>query len=286
MIIASSLPEIILREFFNIESNIPTLLAIAGSTALLLVSLFYQRLKPLRLYFALSSVVALLHFVFFDKLKNSDFWENWFSSNPSDFLSHMMGNQILRLAVAFLVLGFCYLTIKSRKDFYLTRGNLKGEVKPVKGLGVKEGETWNQFGLLFGLYLSGGLLIFLLVAGGLPQISQLKALVPLLPAVVLLAASNAFFEEFVYRASFLSVLEKPIGGGQALWLTAAAFGIGHYYGVPYGIIGVFLSGFLGFLLGKSMQETKGFFWAFVIHLVMDILIFSSMAMGAVSHGGV
>jgi len=66
---------------------------------------------------------------------------------------------------------------------------------------------------------------------------------------------NAFNEEFTLKAAPLSVLEPAVGRGQALCLTTYYFGVGHYYGVPYGIVGVLLAGFLGWFLGKSMQET-------------------------------
>ena len=46
---------------------------------------------------------------------------------------------------------------------------------------------------------------------------------------------------------------------------------------PGGPFGVVLAGFLGWLLAKSMIETRGFVWAFLIHFIGDILIFSGMA---------
>ena len=43
-----------------------------------------------------------------------------------------------------------------------------------------------------------------------------------------------------------------------------------------GIIGVTLAGTLGFILAKSMHETNGFFWAWVIHFLQDVLIIGTM----------
>ncbi len=54
---------------------------------------------------------------------------------------------------------------------------------------------------------------------------------------------------------------------------AAFFGFAHYYGMPNGIVGVLMAGVLGWLLGKSMLETRGLFWAWFIHFCQDILIF-------------
>ena len=68
-------------------------------------------------------------------------------------------------------------------------------------------------------------------------------------------------------------------------MVAAYFGILHFYGVPYGVVGVLLAGFLGWLLAKSMLETRGLFWAWFIHFWQDVWIFSFMAVGLVVAGG-
>ena len=51
------------------------------------------------------------------------------------------------------------------------------------------------------------------------------------------------------------------------------FGGGHYFGTPGGVTGVLLAGFLGWLLSKSIAETHGFGWAWLIHFVQDVVIF-------------
>lgn len=50
--------------------------------------------------------------------------------------------------------------------------------------------------------------------------------------------------------------------------------------MPNGIPGVELASFLGWFLGKSLLETKGFFWAWTIHFVQDVFIFTFLAMAA------
>jgi len=107
----------------------------------------------------------------------------------------------------------------------------------------------------------------------------------MLPMILLLAAMNAFNEEMTYRASMLATLEPAIGPQHALWNAAVFFGIGHYFGVPYGIVGVIMATFLGWLLGKAMLETRGFFWSWFIHFLQDVLVFSFMAAGSITPGG-
>jgi membrane protease YdiL (CAAX protease family) len=138
---------------------------------------------------------------------------------------------------------------------------------------VKSATRWNKFGLVLSICISLGTFAFLMFFGR-PSMSSLAQALPLLPVVLVLALMNSFSEEMNYRASQLAILQGVLSHQQALLLTAAYFGIGHYYGVPYGIIGIHMAGILGWLLGKSMLETKGFFWAWFIHFLQDVMIFS------------
>jgi ABC-type Fe3+-siderophore transport system permease subunit len=46
--------------------------------------------------------------------------------------------------------------------------------------------------------------------------------------------------------------------------------------MPSGIIGISLAGILGFVLAKSIFETQGFFWAWLIHFLQDVVIIGSL----------
>jgi hypothetical protein len=48
---------------------------------------------------------------------------------------------------------------------------------------------------------------------------------------------------------------------------------------------VALAWFLGWILAKSMLETRGLAWAWFIHFVQDVAIFGFMAIGAITPGG-
>jgi hypothetical protein len=77
----------------------------------------------------------------------------------------------------------------------------------------------------------------------------------------------------------LTTLPALFGKVQALLMTAVYFGLEHYYGNPPALSGVLLATFLGYLLGKSMLETGGSRWAWLIHWLQDIIIFSFLVMG-------
>jgi membrane protease YdiL (CAAX protease family) len=141
-----------------------------------------------------------------------------------------------------------------------------------------------SFDLQWTVYIALGLLAFLII-GGHPNWPALAQTAPRLPLIMLPATMNAFSEELSYRAALLGGLEAALGSQQALWLAALFFAIGHYFVVPYGAVGVVMATCLGWLSGKAMVETRGFFWAWFIHLAQDVLSFAFMAAGSIRPGG-
>jgi len=247
------------------------------------VTLFWQALRPLRNFILLLLAIFGFEMVV-GRLTGSALWQGWFGGADAPFTTSMLGAQLGRLIVSLLMIGVLLLLGYRRTDFFLTRGQLDAPSAPERWLGISKSEPWTKFGGQFALYISLGTLLFLIL-GGRPTPAALAGALPLLPAVLLLAAMNAFNEELTYRASLLAGLEHIIGPQQALWLTAVFFGLGHYFGVPYGVIGVLLASFLGWMMGKAMLETRGFFWAWLIHFLQDVLIFSFMAIGSITPGG-
>lgn len=100
----------------------------------------------------------------------------------------------------------------------------------------------------------------------------------LLPAILLFSAINAFTEEIYFRLSLLSTLHDVIGRTHTLLIVVVFFGLAHYlHGSPSGIIGFLMTGFLAWLLAKSILETKGIFWAWFIHFLADVAVFAYYA---------
>ena len=96
---------------------------------------------------------------------------------------------------------------------------------------------------------------------------------------------NAFSEEYSYRAAIIATIRPVVGDNQALLLSSFSFGGAHFYGIPYGFLGVGIAACLGYVLGRVMLETEELFWHWFIHLVQDVVIFAFMATGAVTPGG-
>jgi len=188
-----------------------------------------------------------------------------------------IGLHLLRLLPAAVILTFFLMKGRKRAEFFLIKGDVRALVVPSKLLGMKKAEPWTRIGSIFSVIFTSGGFIFLLLRSNKGSIADSMDLFVTVPVAVLIAGINAFNEEFTLRAAPLSEIWQVLGKQQALLITTIYFGIGHYYGVPNGVIGVFLSAFLGWFLGKSLMETKGFFWAWFIHVLQDIVIFTFYA---------
>ena len=93
---------------------------------------------------------------------------------------------------------------------------------------------------------------------------------------IVFALTNSFVEESITRLGVVVVLKNKLKERTIPLVSAFIFGIVHYWGNPRGIIGVIVSGFLGWFLTKSILETKGIFWAWFIHFLQDVIIFSAL----------
>jgi hypothetical protein len=281
-LLISVLPDVIFDEVFRLATPgwlFPAKLGVLGLA--LILSLAWKPLHPLWQYFLVFLLLYLAEYG--SSLIGKMFlWGTWFVY-PVSFTRNMLGTQLLRLLVAVFMVLVMWLLKRRFADFYLVKGDTAAQAAPIPLL-MSRPESWKKLGVILALCITGGTLFFLVLAGR-PSPTALAAALPLLPMILLLAAMNAFSEEMNYRATALGALRDALSGPQAVLLAAVFFGLGHYYGVPYGIAGVVMAGFLGWLLGKSMLETKGFLWAWFIHFLQDVAIFSFMAIGSVMAGG-
>ena len=293
LLMVSTLPMVILQEIFQIPVPFQTRMLASLALALFMVILTFvwSAIRPLREFFIVFIILFAAEGFFFGYVGNLPSLDPYLES--SEFVPSLLSTQVLRMAVTLVMMAGLMIIKKKREAFYLVKGDLAATADPMPPL-MKQPASWRALGRELSLWISMGTLAFLLIAA-FPSLraqftegelgGMLSQMLVLIPFVLLMAAMNAFSEELTYKASFLSVLENPVGKRQALLLMAAFFGIGHYYGVPYGIIGVLMAGFLGWLLGKSMLETRGFAWAWFIHFLQDVLIFTFMAIGSVTPGG-
>ena len=282
--LASSLVPILWRVLTGGEPYWWSWVQSTGLLALFALTFVRENLKPLRRFIIILLVIFFLGYGnpplawgLIPLVRSSPVWVNWTNQAPwalSNIVLHLF-----RLTPALVILTFLLLMGLRRKDFFLVKGKINAPVEPSKLLGMKKPEPWTRIGSIFAIVFTIVTLAIEMLSYR-PSVDAFVKVLPLIPVSLLIAVVNAFNEEFTLRAAPLSTLLPAIGKQQALMITTLFFGLGHYYGVPSGVPGVLLSAFLGWFLGKSLVETKGFFWAWLIHFLPDAFIFTFIAMAA------
>jgi membrane protease YdiL (CAAX protease family) len=272
ILLVSELPDVL---FKAIAGSVPGHLSWAKVGLLaagLAACLLWKRLRAL-------SPFAFVFFVFFLALnltgliREMPWWNGRFGGERVSFGLGYAGIYLLDCGVALAVLAALWIVKRRRSAFFLVKGDLAAPIGPVRWLGIRSGESWRNFGWIFAVIAGLAVAIPTLLSAS-PAPGAFGRVATLIPFVLLFAAVNAFNEEVYFRASLLSTLGEVVGRGHALMMIAAFFGMAHYlYGSPPGVVGFLMTAFLGWLLGKSMLETRGFLWPWFIHFVPDVVVF-------------
>jgi len=276
LIVFSDLPDIL---WSHAAGVVPPWLPWAKAAALaagLIACLGWRALRPL-LPFALVMLAFELALRASAALQATPSWRATFAGDAASFTRGYFGLFLPDLGVAAAVLAVLWWIKRRRSDFFLVRGDLGAPIEPVRWLGIRSGESWRRFAWIFAAVAGLGVAIPTFLSLRVAPGALLRA-APLLPAAVAFAAVNAFTEEVYFRASLLATLPEVVGRRQAQLMNVALFGLAHWlYGSPPGLIGAAMTGFLAFLLGKAMLETRGLVWPWFIHFVPDVVIFASYA---------
>jgi len=283
-LLASSLDVILWKE---LTGGIPYWLPwihVVALTTIFVLTLILPQIRSLRNFTAILLIIFLLGFGggwqwgLIPYLRETAIWVNWETQAP--WALSAISTHLLRLLPALIILAFLLFSGGKRSDLFLVKGNVRAPVEPSRLLGMKKAEPWTRIGTIFAVIFASVTLIYLVLTN-FPSLRTIELTLPLIPVAILIAAINAFNEEFTLRAAPLSELKNSVGKHQGLMITTLFFGLGHFYGVPSGVLGVLLASFLGWFLGKSMLETKGFIWAWLIHFLPDVFIFTFFAFAVV-----
>ncbi len=254
--------------------------------ALFAATLLGDGVRALRGFVLLNVVLHSSTWLLFTVVAPSPIWTDWWQDSAM-FGRGQVGEIVLKTIQMLVMVAALRAMGLRRADCYLERGQMDAPVVPVRWLGIRRGTNWLRLGVLFSL---SSTLFFLvtLTLGVQPVLSSaaVERWLSLLPLVLFLAALNAGYEEVVFKAAPLALLAPAIGPQLATWLTAASFGLGHYmesYFLPG--MSVLLPGFLGYMLSKSILETRGIAWAWIIHGCLDVVIFGVMALVSVTATG-
>lgn len=202
-----------------------------------------------------------------------------FSVSRLEYINAQSKYQALLSGVAMLVLLVLHFMNDGNLSAFFALGKIAAPAKEVAWLGITEGESWLGLGFSLSFFITFATSSFIYLqfrkTGG-----DLKRIVPYLPWVLLFSLANSFSEEVVYRLGIIVPLVGVVGTGYILIFSAVAFGAPHLRGMPNGIVGALMAGLLGWLLAKSVVEINGIFWAWFIHFLQDIVIFSAFVMAA------
>ncbi|MCB0458208.1 MAG: CPBP family intramembrane metalloprotease [Lewinellaceae bacterium] len=191
------------------------------------------------------------------------------------YVNGQVNYQIILLVITGVSLLTTYLVNKENFLAYFSFGQISIPGDELKIFGIKQGDSWLKTGLSLCLVITGVTAIFMYF-----QLKKVDVDWSILQNgifwILLFSLTNSFGEEMIYRLGLVSPLQGLLTPTTVFLISALIFGLAHINGMPSGIIGISLAGILGFVLAKSVFETQGFFWAWIIHFLQDVVIIGSL----------
>ncbi len=204
-----------------------------------------------------------------------------FAFSELQYINWQSKYQAWLLGVAASILAVIYLLNSANFAAFLAPGDVAAPAEKVSWLPIPAGTSWLILGTGLSFFITFGTSTFVYLQFRKTAVG-FGTFVRYIPWILLFSAANAFSEEVIYRLGVIVPLVGTIDTTYILVVSAIAFGAPHLRGMPNGIIGALMAGFLGWLLAKSVVETHGIFWAWFIHSLQDIVIFSAFVMAAVN----
>ncbi|MEI6362460.1 MAG: CPBP family intramembrane glutamic endopeptidase [Actinomycetes bacterium] len=186
--------------------------------------------------------------------------------------------QPVALLVALASVGLVRLLVPDHAD-YLAVGDWSASASGLGILGVADGDSWMTVGLTFLVIMTAvtALVVWLQVGRG--RVSG-SAVLLAVPWAVAFSIVNALTEELLFRLTIAEALGPVLAAGAVALISAVLFGIPHWFGNPGRLPGVLLAGFMGWFLTLSVLQTGGLGWAWAMHVVPDIVIFTMLVAAA------
>lgn len=196
--------------------------------------------------------------------------------HSNSFVNGLAKYQVFALTVGILATTAVLILNPESKQF-LNIGQLSRIAEKEKWLGINGKSSWavNGLQLLFFVSIATGIFMFLAVKYT-NSIDNFQW--SFIPFILLFSLTNSLTEELIFRFAIVGGLFNHYPKLTILIISATLFGLPHYFGNPSGVIGILMSGVLGYILCKATMETKGLSIAWTIHFVQDIIIFTALMM--------
>ncbi len=198
-----------------------------------------------------------------------------FSVSQNEYVNFQFNYQFALLLVTILSLTATYFLNKENFLTFFRLGDISIPAKELKLFGIKANDSWLKTGISLTIVISLATAIFMYF-----QLKQAQVNWTLLQGgilwILLFSLTNSFGEEMIYRMGIVSPLKGLLQPMTIFIISAILFGIPHLAGMPSGLIGATMAGVLGLVLAKSLYETNGFFWAWAIHFIQDVIIIGTL----------
>ncbi len=195
--------------------------------------------------------------------------------NQNSVVDYQIKFQVLQLVLTAVVLFLVYLLNPVNFAHFFRLGDVNAHISKIAWLGVTGNETWLEIATSIGFFITLGTAVFMffqLKKAGADYRYFVFSLLWAIPFSV----ANAFSEEAIFRIGIISPLYGIFSVSVIVLISAVVFGAPHYFGMPSGVVGALMAGFLGWLLALSLFETQGLLIAWSIHFVQDVVIITSM----------
>lgn len=189
-------------------------------------------------------------------------------------LDHQLKYQLITFGLAIVALLVARALRPDTSRAYFRIGDLRAPATANRFFGIHAGESWRRVGWTLSILITvvTAVVIWFQVWAG----HETTRPVWVLLWVPLLAAVNAFVEEMLTRFGVVVALDGILAPKTIAIISGLVFGTVHYFGTPGGVVGVIVAGVLGWVLARSVLETRGLFWAWWVHFLQDIVIISAL----------
>jgi membrane protease YdiL (CAAX protease family) len=273
LLVLSNLPDIIFRTATGARTSPEWLPGLALLLLVVMLAIVVLWSPVHRLWgYALTLVALGAGYLIESVVEHSSLWISW-NQSLSPGISFVLINSAKLIPVATLSVSLVGSGL-SREDVFIAFGDFRARFMRI---GAHHSLSWGWL-LPIALLLSVGPVIANVVSTRHPDFGSTGRLLPLVPLILAGAAINTFSEEFLFRQVLLARLIPALGVTQAVWLTALRFGVGHWFGNPSGLTGVLLATVFGWFAARSMLDTRGSGWIWLVHLINDVVIFSLIAL--------
>lgn len=156
------------------------------------------------------------------------------------------------------------------------RGDLTAAAPGLGFLGFPKESTWRSVTPTFLIipFLITVFVVYLQILKG--RKFKFNTLISALGISLILSILNSLTEEIIFRVIAIEGLSDSWSPKLIAIICGIWFGIPHYFGNPGKVPGVVMATFLGWVSAKSMLETNGIAFAWLLHYIQDVPIIAML----------